>query len=94
MPEIFYQVSTSFVIPEIFNRESTFLLFSLVFKYCGPRLKDCRGDEGWWESRGFSEEVFSLDGFFSQCSLLFKFTSSSGMGLYHRLILDEENLKG
>ena len=33
-----------FVIPEIFYRESTFLLFLLIFKYCGPRLKNCRGD--------------------------------------------------
>ncbi len=68
MPEILNQASTSFVIPEIFYRESiflntvdpglkiagvtTFLRHSRnlqsgihVFKYCRPRLKDCRGDD-------------------------------------------------
>ena len=33
------------VIPEIFNRESMLLLFPLIFKCCGPRLKNCRGDD-------------------------------------------------
>jgi len=34
-----------FVIPEIFNRESKFLLFLLILNAFGPRLKNCRGDE-------------------------------------------------
>ncbi|WP_409376863.1 hypothetical protein, partial [Candidatus Sordicultor fermentans] len=28
-----------------FIRHPEVFAFSLVFKYCGPRLKDCRGDE-------------------------------------------------
>ena len=43
----------SFVIPEICYRESTpppsfpkfFIGNPNLFKYCGPQLKDCRGDE-------------------------------------------------
>jgi len=34
-----FRSDTPAVIPEIFNRES------MLFQYCGPRLKDCRGDE-------------------------------------------------
>ena len=53
------------VIPEIFNRESTFLLFSLVFQYCGPLIEAFRGDEQgvismitlagliWYKSKGY-----------------------------------------
>jgi len=33
------------VIPEIFSRESRFLLFLWFLDTSGPRLKDCRGDE-------------------------------------------------
>ena len=39
IPEICYRESTSSGMPEIFYQASTF------FQYCGPRLKDCRGDE-------------------------------------------------
>jgi len=34
-----FRSDASFVIPEIFYRESK------GFQYCGPRLEDCRGDE-------------------------------------------------
>ena len=40
IPEIFSRESTSSVMPEILNQASMFLSIS------GPRLKDCRGDEG------------------------------------------------
>jgi len=52
--------------------------FSLVFKYCGPRLESRRGDEEAGIQRFLLREVFYPSEFLTQYSLPFKLASPGG----------------